>query len=111
MKLMQTSLVVTAILLTLLLHVCTATAEAPPGMANATFVVHCYDVGAHTLEDKPGVLAVERGWSGSREVDRVVYNPEEVSIIQLEAWLKASGTYVRTEEQATSTEPAKEMSQ
>jgi hypothetical protein len=108
---MQTSLDVTAILLTLLLLACTATAETPPGMASATFVVHCYDVGAHALKGKPGVLTIERGWSGSREVDRVVYNPEEVSIMQLEAWLKASGTYVSTLEQTMTTEPAKEISQ
>lgn len=106
---MQTSLVVTAILLSLMLLACTATAEAPPGMAKATFVVHCYDVGAHALDGKPGVLSVERGWSGSREVDRVVYNPKEVSIMQLEAWLKAADTYVSTLEQTISAEPAKEM--
>lgn len=108
---MQTARVVTAILLTFLLHACTATAEVSPGMAKATFVVHCYDVGAHALEGKPGVIAIERGWSGSREVDRVVYNPEEVSIMQLEAWLRATGTYLSTEEQTMSTEPAKEISQ
>jgi hypothetical protein len=107
---MQTSLAVTAILLALLLFAGTATAETPPGMAKATFVVHCYDVGAHALDGKTGVLFVERGWSGSREVDRVVYNPEEVSIMQLEAWLKAAGTYVSTLEQTMSTEPIKEIS-
>jgi len=108
---MQTLRLVTATLLTVLLVAFSATAEVPPGMANVTFVVHCYDVGAHALEAKPGVLSVERGWSGSREVDRVVYNPKEVSIIQLEAWLKAANTYVSTLEQTISAEPAKEMSQ
>ena len=108
---MQTSRLVAAALLGFVLVAFSATAEIPPGMAKATFVVHCYDVGAHALEGKPGVLAIERGWSGSREVDRVVYNPEEVSIMQLEGWLKTSGTYVRTLEQAMNTEPAKEMSQ
>jgi len=103
---MPTSLLVAATLLTVLLVVFSASAEVPRGMGKATFVVHCYDVGAHALEGKPGVLSVERGWSGSREVDRVVYNPKYVSIMQLEAWLKASGTYVST----MSTEPAKEMS-
>ena len=108
---MQTSRLVAAGVLGFVLFAFRATADITPVMAKATFVVHCYDVGAHALEGKPGVLAIERGWSGSREVDRVVYNPEEVSIIQLEAWLKASGTYVRTLEQAMNTEPAKEMSQ
>lgn len=107
---MQTSLVVIAILLALLLLAGTATAEASSTMAKATFVVHCYDVGAHALDGKTGVLSVERGWSGSREVDRVVYNPEEVSIMQLEAWLKAAGTYVSTLEQTMDIESAKERS-
>ena len=107
---MQTSLIVSAIMLTLLFLACNATAEAPPGMAKATFAVHCYDVGAHALEGKPGVVSVERGWSGSREVDRVVYNPEEVSITELEDWLKGANTYVDTLDHSMSTEPAKEMS-
>jgi len=107
---MQTARRVTATLLTILLVVFGAAAEPPPGMAKITFVVHCYDVGAHALDGKPGVLSVERGWSGSREVDRVVYNPKEVSITQLEDWLKAADTYVTTLEQTVSTESAKEIS-
>ena len=108
---MQTSILVTATLLAILLVVFSAAAELPPGMAKATFVVHCYDVGAHALDGKPGVISVERGWSGSREVDRVVYNPKDVSIVQLEDWLRAAGTYVSTLEQTMSTESAKEISQ
>ena len=108
---MPTSLIVAATLLTLLLVVYSAPAEIPPGMAKATFAVHCYDVGAHALEGKPGVLSIERGWSGSREVDRVVYNPKDVSITQLEDWLKAADTYVSTLEQTVNSEPAKERSQ
>jgi hypothetical protein len=108
---MQTSRLVAATLLIVLLAAFSATAEVPAGMAEATFVVHCYDVGAHALEDRPGVLSVERGWSGSREVDRLVYTPQEVSITQLEGWLKDRGTYVSTLEQAISTGPVKEMSQ
>lgn len=108
---MQTSLIFAAALLGLLLGVDAAAAGDAPTTARATFVVHCYDVGAHALENRPGVLSVERGWRGSREVDRVVYNPEEVSITQFETWLKAAGTYVSTLEQTMSTEPAKETSQ
>ena len=108
---MQMSLTVAATLLGLLLGVAGASAGELSGTARATFVVHCYDVGAHALEGRPGVLSVERGWSGSREVDRVVYNTEEVSIMQLEAWLKAAGTYVSTLEETMSTEPIKETSQ
>jgi len=72
-------------------------AESPPAeTARATFVVHCYDVGADALTGLPGVLAVERGWSGGREVDRVVYDPRQLSEAQLERRLKESGTYVET---------------
>ena len=108
---MQISLTIAAALLGLLLGVAAAAAGDATATARATFVVHCYDVGANALQSRPGVLSVERGWHGSREVDRVVYNPKEVSIMQLEAWLKASGTYVSTLEQTMSAEPAKEMSQ
>lgn len=79
----------------LLLAACAA-AEVPSGAAQATFVVHCYDVGADALEGRPGVLAVERGWRGFREVDRVVYDPRQVTVEQMEGWLREAGTYVRT---------------
>lgn len=108
---MQTPILLITVLLTGLLVSWAFAGNLPAGMAKATFVVHCYDVGAHALEDKPGVLTVERGWSGSREVDRVVYNPQEVSLMQLEAWLKDADTYVSTLEITIASEPAKEMSQ
>jgi len=61
-----------------------------------TFVVHCYDVGAQALESRPGVKEVKRGWRGFREVDRVVYDPQQVSREQLENWLREADTYVET---------------
>jgi len=64
--------------------------------ARATFAVHCYDVGARALENRPGVLEVERGWQGFREVDRVRFDPQQVSREQLERWLREAGTYVKT---------------
>src|SRR5210317_1656959 len=107
---MQTTFIVIVTLLTLTLAVFNATAKAPPEAAKATFVVHCYDVGVSALEGRPGVLSVEPGWSGSREVDRVVFNPQQVSVTQLETWLKEAGTYLETLETDMSKEPAKEMS-
>jgi len=71
-------------------------AELPAGTKQATFVVHCYDVGADALEGRPGVLAVARGWQELHEVDRVSFDPQLVSVEDLEAWLKEAGTYVRT---------------
>ena len=108
---MQSSLIFSAALLSVLLFAFTVPAEIPPGMAKATFVVHCYTVGVHALSGKPGVLSVAPGWSGAREVDRVVFNPKQVSITQLENWLKEADTYVSTLESSMSSEPAKEMSQ
>lgn len=69
--------------------------------AQATFIVHCYDVGVQTLQGKPGVLSVKPGWLGSNEVDRVVYNADTVQVEQLEIWLKEAGTYVRTVDEVT----------
>jgi hypothetical protein len=105
---MQATLIISATLLTFFLFAFKVTAEIPPGMAKATFVVHCYTVGVNTLAGKPGVLSVEPGWSGAREVDRVIFNPQEVSINQLEDWLKEADTYVSTLETSTSASLAKE---
>jgi len=107
---MQISLFI-SIMLTGLLVAINATAETPSGMAKATFAVHCYDVGASALDGKPGVVSVERGWSGAREVDRVVYDPKHVSLGELESWLKAADTYVDTLESTTKGMSEKEMSQ
>ena len=108
---MQTPILISALLLTGFLIASNVTAEPPPGMAKATFVVHCYDVGVSALSGKPGVLSVEPGWSGAREVDRVIYNPQQVSIVQLENWLKKSDTYIGTLESTISTMSGKEASQ
>ena len=106
---MRTSPLTRGLLLSASLFVCSATAGPLPGKAGATFAVHCYDVGASALNGKPGVVSVERGWSGGREVDRVVYDPQAVSLTQLENWLKQSGTYIGTLEQSMQREPEKEM--
>lgn len=108
---MQTSLVISATLLSLVLFAFRVTAEIPPGMAKATFVVHCYTVGDDALSGKPGVISVDPGWSGAREVDRVIFNPQQVSLTRLENWLKEAGTYVSTLEVSTSSESVKGMSQ
>jgi hypothetical protein len=39
-------------------------------------------------------------------VNRVLYDPEKVSLEQIEQWLKKSGTYIRTvSDSAASTKP------
>lgn len=108
---MQKPLLIPLIMMSVLLVACMATAEVPPGMAKATFAVHCHTVGASALDDKPGVIAVDPGWSGAREVVRVVFNPEEVSVTQLEKWLKEADTYISTLETSMTNMPAKEIIQ
>ena len=41
-------------------------------------------------------MAVESGWHGLSEVNRVKYDPQKVTVRQMVEWLKKSGTYVRT---------------
>lgn len=106
---MQNSFFISATLLLVLLFAFNVTAEIPPGMAKATFVVHCYTVGDNALSGKPGVVSVEPGWSGAREVDRVIFDPQQVSISQLENWLKEADTYVSTLKTSMGHKPAKEM--
>ncbi|WP_020676179.1 hypothetical protein [Geopsychrobacter electrodiphilus] len=64
--------------------------------AQITFAVGCYDVGAAALKDHPGVLDVEKGWQGFREVNRVQYDPQLVKIEQLERWLQQAETWRAT---------------
>jgi hypothetical protein len=108
---MRSTLFFAVLTLTALLFATGTPAAAPPGMANATFAVHCYDVGARVLTGKAGVVSVERGWSGAREVDRVVYDPQQVTLGQLENWLKEAVTYVSTLASSMTAKPAKEMSE
>jgi hypothetical protein len=70
---------------------------AESGEREVTFAVGCYDVGASALQGQPGVISVEKGWHGGREVDRVVYDPAKVTVPAMEERLKGAGTYIGTE--------------
>jgi len=39
---------------------------------------------------------VERGWRGSSEINRVVYDPEKTDVQKMEKFLKKPRTYVKT---------------
>lgn len=73
-----------------------AVAEEMNQKALRTFVVHCYDVGARSLEQRPGIVSVKRGWHGAEEINTVTYDPQQVTVPQMESWLKEADTYVRT---------------
>lgn len=107
---MQAPVFLSALLLTSLLAVASAAAERPSGMAQATFAVHCYGVGAGALAGKSGIISVERGWSGTQEVDRVIYNPQQVTLDQLESRLQVADTYISTLKSTMGTMSGKEMS-
>ncbi len=72
--------------------------ESPAGTARATFAVHCYTVGEHALHGQPGIISVAPGWRDFREVDRVVYDPETITVGQMEELLRRAGTYIGTVE-------------
>lgn len=85
-------------------------AAATMSTSRATFVVHCYSVGEHALSGQPGVVSVEPGWRNFREVDRVEFDPEQISVEQMEELLRRADTYVDTVEvinKATGTGEAK----
>lgn len=85
------SLVILSILLAL------AAPLGAAGQAEETFIVHCYDVGAKALENRPGVISVSREWKFFKEINHVVYDPQQVSKGQLEDWLRQAGTYIQTQ--------------
>jgi len=62
-------------------------------------------VGAAALEGQPGVLSVEKGWRGTSEVNRVVYDPDKVTVEQMEGWLRKAGTYIRTVQEPVRASP------
>jgi len=41
-------------------------------------------------------VSVSRGWQGGQEINRVVFDPQIVTVRQMEEWLKQAGTYRQT---------------
>lgn len=60
-------------------------------------VVQWYDVGQDALEGLKGVKKVEKGFRGTREINTVYYDSDLVTIEEMEAALKAAGTYIGVE--------------
>lgn len=81
----------------LALAISSSTYAVETGEHEVTFAVGCFDVGAAALQGRPGVISVQKTWSGGREVDRVVFDPQKVSVPTMEGWLKDAGTYIGTE--------------
>jgi hypothetical protein len=67
-------------------------------LAKATFYVYWYDVGKAALEGLNGVKKVKNGWQNLKEINRVSYDPDAVTIDEMEAALKKAKTYQGTAE-------------
>lgn len=65
-------------------------------LTQATFYVYWYDVGKAALEGLEGVKKVENGWHNFKEINRVSYDPDAVTIDEMEAVLKKADTYQGT---------------
>lgn len=53
-------------------------------------------MGKAALEGLDGVKKVTRSWRGSMEINRVSYDPTEISIEDMEKVLEKAGTYRET---------------
>ena len=96
---MKRRIVLSGLILIALFFVASVNGEVVNGQAEATFVVSWYDLGLHALEGRSGVLSVERGWSGSSEINCVIYDPAKIDLERMEKLLKKSGTYISTVEE------------
>ena len=61
------------------------------------FTVQWYDVGKDALDGLQGVNKVDKGMHGFREINTVYYDPELITIEEMETALKEAGTYVGIE--------------
>ena len=93
---MQGRIILSVLILVALFLVSGVNGSPVNDQAEATFVVRWYDVGVIALAGRSGVLSVEKGWRGNSEINRVVYDPEKITVEQMETLLKKSGTYVKT---------------
>ena len=63
------------------------------GVSKAVFYVSWYGVGKAALDGLEGVMKVENGFRGSKEINTVFYDPAIITIKEMEKALKEAGTY------------------
>ena len=68
--------------------------EQEKGLSETTFYVQWYTVGKAALEGLPGVKKADTGFSGFKEINRVYYDPDKVSVKEMIRALKEAGTYI-----------------
>jgi len=56
-------------------------------------------VGQSALEGLDGIIKVEKGFQGFKEINTVTYDPKRITIGEMEEALKKAGTYIRTQKQ------------
>ena len=62
-------------------------------LTKATFYVHWYEVGKSALDGLKGVEKVSSGWEGAKETNTVIYDPDSVTLKEMEKALKQARTY------------------
>ena len=72
-------------------------AEEKAGVSKVVFYVAWYDVGKAALDGLQGVIRVEKGFRGFKEINTVSYDPALITIKEMEKALKEAGTYQGTE--------------
>ena len=70
-----------------------AFAEESSSTSKVTFHVAWYDVGKSALEGLQGVTGVDKGFRFHKEINTVYYETDKITIEEMEAALKAAGTY------------------
>ncbi len=66
------------------------------GTGKVIFKVRCYDEGKAALQGMKGIQRIETGFHYLHETDTVYFDPEAVTIEEMETALKKAGTYVGT---------------
>jgi len=66
------------------------------GTSKVVFKVKCYDEGKAALQGLHGIRKVETGVHYLHETDTVYYDPNVITIKEMESALKKAGTYVET---------------
>lgn len=67
---------------------------AAESLRTEIFAVRCYDVGRSALSGREGIVRVESGWQGGREVNTVTYDQDRIGREAIEARLEQAGTFL-----------------
>ena len=90
-------LVLGILFLTAVIQAGSLVAEDKQTETKVVFYVYCFDVGHTALKDLKGVHKVLKGIKNSREINTVYFDPEVITVKQMEEALKKAKTYRGTE--------------